>query len=190
MTNSKKILAIGAVALLASATQAVAEGGEWYISAKGGANFPDQGLDTGWQIDGGIGYRFFLDESVNKGTDNEFALRLEFNPGFLQNKPSGATNNVNVGRFMGNVLLDVPVIDWAYLYGGLGIGGAYYNVESVDNDFVFAYQGMAGVGFVVAENVKLEVGYRYFTTLDPTLLGFAVTAPKYHAAEAGIRFEF
>lgn len=188
MNIKKTLLSLGASALFLTATQAYADG-EWYASLKGGANFPDQGLDTGWQIDGGLGYRFILD-GYKAHEGNETAIRLEFNPGFMRNSPKGGVNDVDVGRFMGNVYLDLPILDWAYIYGGAGMGGALYDVENVDSDFVFAYQGMAGIGFLLSDNIKLEGGYRYFSSLDPTFLNTQVTAPNYHSVEAGIRFEF
>ena len=73
---------------------------------------------------------------------------------------------------------------------GGGIGGAYYHLPSLGNDFVFAYQALAGIGFIVAEDVKLEIGYRFFTSNDQHMNGVTVQAPQFQCVEAGIRIEF
>lgn len=187
MNLKKTLLTLGASALVLTGTQAFADG-EWYASLKGGMNFPDQGLKDGWQIDGGLGYRFNLSD-YKSHPGNETAIRLEFNPGYLQNE-AGPGADLKVGRFMANAFLDLPILEWAYIYGGGGIGGALYDLETVDDDFVFAFQGMAGIGFLLTDNIKLEGGYRYFSSLDPSFLGATVKAPTWHAVEAGIRFEF
>jgi len=187
MNISKTILALGAAALFFTASQASAEG-EFYAGIKGGVNFPDQGLETGWQIDGALGYRFILDD-YKSHDGNETGIRLEFNPGYMQNGTAGI-NDLNMGRFMANAILDLPILEWAYIYGGGGLGGALYDLELVGEDFVFAFQGMAGIGFLITDDIKIEGGYRFFSTLDPTFNNVTVTAPMWHSVEAGVTFEF
>jgi opacity protein-like surface antigen len=82
-------------------------------------------------------------------------------------------------------------------YLGGGIGGANINGDlglgDDDNDTVFAYQLMAGVGFEINPSTILTLGYRYFATTDPEfdIFGlpteFTVSA---HEFNAGARFMF
>lgn len=175
------------ITTLTTAISAQAED-NWYVSLKGGASFPDLSqIDTGWQIDGAVGYRYLLDEAY---PDNEMGLRFEFNPGFASNTHSGPGGAGELTRLMGNVLIDWPFVEWSYLYTGGGIGGAYYHLPSLGNDFVFAYQALAGIGFIVAEDVKLEIGYRFFTSNDQHMNGVTVQAPQFQCVEAGIQIEF
>ncbi|WP_309380443.1 outer membrane protein [Cerasicoccus frondis] len=183
----KKISLVLSFAASLACTNAFAEG-DWYGSIKAGANFPDLSyVNDGWQLDAAIGYSYLLEEYYS---ENAFSLRFEFNPGFQTNSHSGPGGAGDIGRFMGNVLVDYPLIGCSYVYGGLGMGGAYYMLPSLGDDFVFAYQAMAGIGFIVDEGVHLEVGYRFFSSEDQDMGGISIKAPKFHSVEAGIRFEF
>ena len=57
--------------------------------------------------------------------------------------------------------------------GGANINGEITVLGGDDNDTVFAYQFMAGIGFEINPKTTLTVGYRYFATTDPefVLLG-------------------
>ncbi|MEA3486235.1 MAG: outer membrane protein [Thermodesulfobacteriota bacterium] len=83
-------------------------------------------------------------------------------------------------------------------YAGAGIGVAKVEFEASDEDIseddtVFAYQFVAGVGYAVAENVTLDVSYRYFATADPTFDdGGDEIEMEYgsHNIFMGVRFSF
>lgn len=64
------------------------------------------------------------------------------------------------------------------LFVGGGIGAAYIEVNDFnikgsgvddenDDDIVFAYQFIAGLGYEVSDNVTVDLTYRYFSTSDP-----------------------
>jgi opacity protein-like surface antigen len=56
-------------------------------------------------------------------------------------------------------------------YVGAGIGGIKLSLENPgvnDDDTVFAYQGMAGVGYDINQSNTISLGYRYFATADAT----------------------
>jgi opacity protein-like surface antigen len=80
-------------------------------------------------------------------------------------------------------------------YLGLGAGYARVEVDSADlgaekeTDDVFAYQGRAGLGLLLGENVLVTIGYGYFATLDPTFDGIE-SEYRTHNIEAGLRFGF
>jgi opacity protein-like surface antigen len=57
------------------------------------------------------------------------------------------------------------------VYGGGGVGGSYsilsvqdFGVDESDGDFVFAWQGLAGVRYKIKENMSVGLGYKYFGT--------------------------
>jgi opacity protein-like surface antigen len=90
-------------------------------------------------------------------------------------------------------------------YVGVGIGGAQVSAKlgdpgfpSIidDDDMVFAYQFMAGVGFAVNKQVTIDLGYKYFATADPSFevigTGGAKLDSEYksHNVFAGLRYSF
>jgi OOP family OmpA-OmpF porin len=80
-------------------------------------------------------------------------------------------------------------------YLGFGAGYARVQLDSADlgadneADDVFAYQGRAGLGFLLGEHVLLTIGYGYFATLDPTFDGIEAEY-RTHNVEAGFRVGF
>ena len=82
---------------------------------------------------------------------------------------------------MANAYYDFPVLDQFTPYVMAGVGGARIGLEGVkaqsgagaevidDSAFVFAYQVGLGVGFPIGDDFAIDAGYRFFTTLDPTL---------------------
>ncbi|MCD6486054.1 MAG: porin family protein [Syntrophobacterales bacterium] len=84
-------------------------------------------------------------------------------------------------------------------YAGAGIGAAKVEFEASgegdisEDDTVFAYQFVAGVGYAFTENVTLDVSYRYFATADPTFEnGEGKMEAEYgsHNIFMGVRFSF
>jgi opacity protein-like surface antigen len=94
-----------------------------------------------------------------------------------------------------------------YLGGGIGFAnvdihfvfdetlGTPTNVPS-DDDIVFAYQLMAGIGYNINPSTTLVLGYRYFATMDPEfnpiwLMGGTYEATiSAHEFNVGARFMF
>ncbi|MFZ2225646.1 MAG: outer membrane beta-barrel protein, partial [Candidatus Deferrimicrobium sp.] len=87
-------------------------------------------------------------------------------------------------------------------YIGVGIGGASISVDASDDvgqivdddDLVFAYQAMAGVGFAVNQQVTIDLGYKYFATSDPSFeaIGGGTFDSEYssHNVFLGLRYNF
>lgn len=101
--------------------------------------------------------------------------------------------DITTVSLMANVLYDfVPEGNVSPFIGvGLGIANIEADLDYLESadDNVFAGQLMAGVGFAVSPNVKLDVQYRYFVTEDPDFDG---TEGEYatHNALVGLRYSF
>ena len=92
-----------------------------------------------------------------------------------------------------------------FVGGGLGLARISVNDASAtvlgvsvlladDDDWVFAYQAGAGVGYEVNPNTVISLGYRFFATADPdftTVDGDPFDAEyQSHNIEIGVRFFF
>ena len=181
MRISSAVIAAGLVAGLCTAASAQTDG--WYAGAEAGVNFVPklkfdatgntwtQQQDPGYAILGQVGYGFgkvrlegelgWRQNEINKFSDN-----------FGAKSPDG---NINGVSFMANVYYDfVNSSKWTPFVGG-GIGGIDLNFDNLkaagapvtnDGDFVFAYQGIAGVSYAVNEQLSLKADYRYLGTVD------------------------
>jgi len=133
-------------------------------------------FSNGWAVIGALGYQM----------GNGFRVELE--PGYRRNSADSTTTNVGDrdadGRLsalslMTNAIYELPLTFGLRPYLGVGIGGARLSADfsipnvagadlSVDDeDWVFAYQGIAGLGFALSDTVTLGIDYRYFKTQDP-----------------------
>lgn len=141
------------------------------------------GFGNGIRVEGELGYRHSDVKSASTGT------------------ATGATNATDL---MLNGLYDFN-LGWPVTpYVGVGVGGARVRYDSVtipggsnmikDSDTDFAYQGIAGVAYAVNENLKIDLGYRYFATTNPsvnTSTGTGVTSHySDNAVLLSLRWEF
>ncbi len=115
--------------------------------------------------------------------------------------------------FMFNLIKDFSSDSAVTPYVGLGAGLARLKAEYVgadpsfsggfgslvvdDKAWQFAYQGIAGLAFELAEGLALDLSYRYFATLDPDFAGTLAGAPaefeqeyNSHSLFAGLRWNF
>ena len=86
--------------------------------------------------------------------------------------------------------------------GGIGVANVDFDGHGVtgpgvvmdDDDTVFAWQAIAGVGYEISSNIVLDVQYRYFNASDVSLTSVsgASSSADYesHAVLGGIRFKF
>ena len=147
-----------------------------YLSLNAGAVFPNDsdltalgitltaGFDTGYTIDGAIGYRF-----------NEM-FRAEAEVGFQKSSITslsfaGTTVTIDGGDTdvlsgMANGYVDFPTdsIVTPYIMGGIGV--ATVDIDDDDSDTVAAAQIGAGLNFKIDEKVSLGLSYRFFATDD------------------------
>ena len=194
--------------------------GGWYFSAFGGANWLDSTAfgvfsgddffiknkyDTGFVVGGAIGYDFgqamgplgmrleaevsYRDNDVDKHTID----------GVAQTPSNGSTSAL---AGMGNILFDLNTGSPFTVYGGGGVGVA--NVEfdghgtiatlMDDDDTVFAWQAIAGVGYEISPGWIIDVQYRYFNASDASLANndndTSSIDYESHAVLGGVRIKF
>lgn len=189
MRNTASALALVAALGLGSAAAAqdmAGAGKGLYLGAGIGASIPrdsdvsasgvdsEAELDTSYGLMGAIGYAY----------PNNFRSEIEL--GWRENDidgVSGATasgGDVNVLHGMLNLYYDIPGMGRFTPYLGAGIGAARVSVDAFatngpfgastdDSDVVFGYQGIAGVGYQLTDNLGLFADYRYFATTDADL---------------------
>lgn len=81
-----------------------------------------------------------------------------------------------------------------YLYVGAGVGYSHFELsnDSVGlklSDWVFAYQGMAGLRMRISPRLFLRAGYKYFATADAQL-GSTEMSYATHNLELGLAWQF
>lgn len=100
------------------------------------------------------------------------------------------TPYVGVGAGMARLKAD-------YIGADPSFSGGFGSLNVQDKAWEFAYQGIAGLAFELAEGLALDLSYRYFATLDPdfsgTLAGVATQFDQEynsHSLFAGLRWNF
>ena len=200
---------LGSAVAIMLPTAAIAAPEGFYVGAGAGVNWTrDSDLNlqsTGGELDasfkvGGIG-----DLSVGYATAAGPRAELEFawrwrNSIDSTESATPALRDLD-GRyrsiaFMGNILYDTNTGTSFTPYIGVGAGIAQVHLKVADfsdKDWVFAYQGIAGVAYNITNNLALTVDYRYFATVDPKFdLGGVTTKGEYgnHTVLAGLRYSF
>ncbi len=127
--------------------------------------------------------------------------------------PTQLDGGVRSQSFLANVLYDFNNTSRVTPYVGVGVGGSRMRFEfnglnggavggplSVavdDTSYKLAYQGIAGLAFELAENLSLDLSYRYFSVLNPEFDGLLNGVPtnfetdyNSHSAFAGLRWNF
>lgn len=203
-----KTLLLGAAASLALAGAANAKGG-WYVGIEGGPSWLSDtnalitvitplsttaaagtiDADAGWALVGTVGHVFFD------------SLRVEGEVGYRDNKTTADYFDVSEVSLMVNVLYDIPVAPLALTIGaGAGYDEVTLELGGVldDTEGNFAYQGIVGASWTVAENWDLTLTYRCLTVGGPTFTaaggGNMITVElddlTKHTLTVGARFRF
>jgi opacity protein-like surface antigen len=148
-------------------------------------------FETGLAADGAVGYAF------NKYVAADF--EIGYVGAKIDNVPGYFANNSYIYNvpFLANVTLSYPIPRTIMVpYIGVGVGGAdvIFDTDSFSNisdevvgsedDVVFAWQAFAGVRFRLARDLTLGVGYKYFSTEDPT---FTYPPDNFHVAFDGVQ---
>lgn len=195
-------LAIGTVC----AAQAAKMDYTYYIAARGGMNFLEKSTLTSGGVSTDQGFKNGEFAAVAIGLRNAAfsyggGFRLEVEGGWSRNNFKEIGGNLQGYRLFSNLYYDHPLSESVYLFIGGGVGGVQYHARpqggglgGSDKDLVFAYQGMAGIGYRLADFVSLELGYRIASSQDPKFnfsgTDVSAKAPLMQVVEAGIRFEF
>jgi OOP family OmpA-OmpF porin len=177
----KKILAVAAaVVVLPIAAQAqTLQYPGFYAGLEAGGNYMFQTSvatpagqnniypNIGWSAGGVVGYDFV-------GPRVELEGRYDYNSATV----SGATNPFGAAKdsiaVMGNLLYDFNAGGTIVPYIGAGAGVAFVKTSALglqDNNTVFAYQGILGVGYNIDPSWRVNLDGRYFGTSAPTLGG-------------------
>ena len=178
-----KMMLLGAAAALCLSATAQAANDGWYLGLEGGANwvqdwtftvvpadFPGQAsFDTGWAALATVGYGF-----------GDWAV--EFEGGYRSNKidqnvlqPDGTEiwdGQLDETTFMANVKYNYPLTQKLTLSVGAGAGADYSKLQAISpngtsadaDNWAFAYQGIAQLGYAVGQQSEVFVSYRYFRT--------------------------
>lgn len=148
------------------------------------ADFDFQGLaydadfDAGWLVGVALGTRM---EDMRVEGEVETRLNDIEVPGLGEDEYKSTSLLVN-GYY------DISAFSGLTPYIGAGIGFAYQDVVS-DDDWVFAYQGTAGIAMAVSPAMDLDFAYRYFATNDAQFDGVEIDYES-HNATVGVRFYF
>ncbi len=157
-------------------------------------------FDTGWGLGlvGGYGFDMFRLEGELFYKTNSF------------DKLSVPGDSISVGGdmtamgLMLNAYYDFKTGTPFTPYIGAGLGYAQVSIKDLDvpgfgviaddDDMVFAYQLIAGVGYSVSKAVTLDLTYKYFATADPEF-NFTTSIPfdseySSHNVMVGLRYNF
>jgi outer membrane protein OmpA-like peptidoglycan-associated protein len=162
--------------------------------------------DAGWAMVGALGF-------------NGNNVRIEFELGYRGNDsesvivtpaiPNTLFSDVTYFSQLVNVVWDIPLGESVELSIGGGAGGAQVDYDlggflfltplSIDDgEYVFAYQGIAGLSVDISEHMEMFVEYRYFDTDEFTVVGApppaggesVIADPESHTALFGVRYHF
>jgi outer membrane protein OmpA-like peptidoglycan-associated protein len=160
-------------------------------------------FDTGWAVLGSVGYAF----ANNLRAELEVGYRANDIDGLLTSGGPATPPTGDLGEFtlMVNVLYDLHVTKRVSLSAGVGVGVDRAQLEVPafgldDDDWVFAYQGILGLNYAIAERMQVFLNYRYLHADAPDYSNF-VTVPAAatqrvnflgdldkHAVTLGVRF--
>jgi len=189
----------------------VAEAGDWYVSLFGGGVWmptveadyygydyvsdPDFGYALGITVGTKV-FDYLRIEGELSGTINSIdEVYSEF-----EDDTYDIDGSISSVYLLGNAWFDLDTGSGFTPYIGGGIGAAYVNVDLDFSDnldgYAFAYQLGAGVKVDVADNVALDLGYRYKAIPDITVTEVGEDDDELdldlssHVVQAGLTFKF
>ncbi|MBV5319780.1 MAG: porin family protein [Chlorobium phaeobacteroides] len=121
--------------------------------------------NSGLVLNGAVGY----DADMFRG---EFAVGYQSNGVDTLGGVSIDNVDVSILSFMANAYVDFEMKDSAltpYLMAGLGLASVDFSDDGGDDfeaESVFAWQIGAGIGVKAADNLTVDLGYRYFVPSD------------------------
>ncbi len=174
-------------------------------------NHSDEGsfiFDFEQGLGGGVTLGFDLDDDyphigkgrieVELGYRQADLDRVEFNEG-----PFDADGDVTVLNAMLNTIAEYRHGSQWRPYLGLGIGAAQVSLNDAttfggplvdDDDLVFAYQVLAGLGLKLSKTLTWDIGYRWLSSTDPELVDGLGEEFDFdfssHQLSLGLRFSF
>lgn len=145
--------------------------------------------DPGFGFIAAVGNRF-----ENVRGEVEMAYRTNDMDEFSSGGTLSVNGDITSLAVMGNLLVDLPLGEslQPFLGAGMGLANVEANITGIlneDDDTVFAYQAIAGIGFPLTHVTTLDLQYRYFATADPNF-GGSETEYQTHNFFAGLRFDY
>lgn len=200
--------------LLLTVAHAVAadEPHNWYMAfGLGPAFLNDQdtvqaGITITSEFDTGAAFFASLGRSFdNFRAEGEFYIATNQVTAMTGNGITISTDgDFSTAGLMLNGYYDIPTgSNWRpYVGGGIGFANLSYNEVTLmgipavnDDDYVFAYQGKAGIAYSFSSPWDATIGYRYLGTSDADFVdvtGFPFTADgvQLHVVEIGVRYRW
>jgi len=209
---------VAAVSVIAMSQQSEARNNGWYIGLEGGANWVDDNnglvgfsssaptttdtfqFDTGWSVLATVGYAF----DNNWRVELEGAYRKNDIDLFVTSGGFNATGgDLNQLSIVANVLYDIPLTERLDLTFGVGAGVSRSELDAPfpgagdDDDWNFAYQGIAGLSYEVTDRLDLTLTYRYQVVNEPEfgvphvghVDNFAFDDIENHTVSVGLRYD-
>jgi outer membrane protein OmpA-like peptidoglycan-associated protein len=207
MRIQASIIAAGLIGGLSTA--AVAQTNGWYAGAETGLNVVTdtklKSVDGKRKDTNDLGYGIVAEGGYGFG-----AVRVGGELGWRSNgtdKLAGTTGRGGIDALsaMANVYYDFNTGTAWTPYLGVGAGGADLEANKIRNstatyakkdDFVFAYQGIAGVSYALNDNLSIKGDYRYFRTTQAEFKDPAIPGTKSkmdyaaHAIMVGFTYKF
>jgi opacity protein-like surface antigen len=161
-----------------------------------GTYHADVSTDTGFIVGGAIGTHVMDDLRVELEvaySEND-ADRIDYSAPAASDYKGDASGQFGILTFMANIWYDVPLSEALTPYIGGGAGVAIVDADSgyKDNsnydpifdssEAAFAFQLGAGLRWHVAENIALDVGYR-FRGIDGPTFAAKETDPNYDTSD-------
>lgn len=147
-------------------------------TASGSGNDAAVETDLGWLVSGAVGLdlknNFRLEGEVLYALNEAQSIRGSVNSATVN--AGNADGDVSTLAFMANAYYDFvnPYAITPYIFGGVGLANVSLNgVKGAgstgwdDNAWQFAMQGGLGAALDLTERFSMDLGYRYFETLDP-----------------------
>lgn len=209
MSFRKILLCAVATSALGGAANAANYQG-WYLSIEGGANWVDDWdslvsvtipttteFETGWAALGSVGYAF----AGNWRAELELGYRNN-EIDLIVGKHAWIDGDLWEASAMANVVYDIRLGDKLGLSVGVGAGADFaeltdqrVGVEFSDEDWNFAYQGLAGLNYSIGSRTTAFVNYRYLRVSNPDFDmrpqgGLLIDGDDFakHSVTAGLRY--
>lgn len=213
----KTFIAAAVLSILAAPSTLLADTG-FYVGLQAGVNLVDESKndssDGTFLLDFDPGYFVAAQAGYDLGTVYPLIGRgrIELEVGFRGNAVKSvqfaegsvaAQGDINVLSVMVNAFGEAREFYPFIPYAGAGVGLAHLSVDGLrvagrtlanDSDTVFAWQVGGGLGLALTRQVTLDLGYRYFSALNPEFedsLGL-VSESEYnsHTVILGARYTF
>ena len=201
-----KILVFAIASLLLAVPTHASNGAGPYFTFTGSMDtFVDMTLT---KIDSDVGVRANMGREIGLGFNhaigyqfkNSFSTELEFSYKGGNFQPSteldseGLNGDMTTKSFLVNGIYSFNIREFYTPYIGYGVGLASHEASVVGHPErghgTLAYQFKMGVDMEFSRKLSLLLGYRYFTTDNPTFVKLFTAESSSHGIEAGVKFHF